>query len=172
MNTTLGPYVAIRKEEDGEEQVATAVAVDEESNGIPPEARGLMWNDTFYDSEDGVIAVFDVDSELIKKHLRRIQWVLLAFGFVYCVLVVSFIHSVLALIPAFDIHGHLVFTFAYGLSLIAFQIRKVKIGDIHVAVTREGVRKDMNAFPIGSIFRTTTMVHCLARACFAISSLV
>ena len=61
MNTTLGPYVAIRKEEDGEEQVATAVAVDEESNGIPPEARGLMWNDTFYDSEDGVIAVFDVD---------------------------------------------------------------------------------------------------------------
>ena len=165
MNTTLGPYVAIRKEEDGEE-VATAVAVDEESNGIPPEARGLMWNDTFYDSEDGVIAVFDVDSELIKKHLRRIQWVFLAFGLGY---------SVLALIPADDDGGLFLFVVAYFLGmfvLLGCKFSKMKTDDIHVAVTREGVRKDMNAFPIGSIFRTTTMVHCLARACFAISSLV
>lgn len=40
-----------------------------------PEAKDLSWEDDFFDDEDGIVAVFDLDYDLMEEYYVRMGWV-------------------------------------------------------------------------------------------------
>ena len=39
-----------------------------------PEAIGLVWNDDFFDNDDSIIAVFDLDYDKIVSYYKSVSW--------------------------------------------------------------------------------------------------
>jgi hypothetical protein len=138
---------------DDAEIPAAPAAVVHEANGNVPEARDLTWTDTFYDDSStdiGVIAVFDVDYR-VQKYLIFLLSIFYGFMFFGA-------NNMLA-----DGDNPYVFSSIYiyafiGVVMAMYAIECQTKGGIHVAVTNEGIRKDLRYFPFGSIFRTTTIV--------------
>jgi len=85
-----------------------------------PEASGLAWEDDFFDDEDGVVAVFDLDYDLMEEYYTRLGWVGLAALLVYPPLVVA---ALIGMGPC------------YVRRNAQWSIRAQ-----HVAVTRDGIR--------------------------------
>jgi hypothetical protein len=160
-------YFAVAKDDIAEIPAAPA-AVVHEANGNVPEARDLTWTDTFYDdSSTGVIAVFDVDYEKLKRSIRCKKYVIAALAIFYVVLffgpnMLGDGDSQSDMTFAFYVYAFLVvMVFVSALYAIERQIKGVH--GIHVAVTNEGIRKDLRNFPLGAIFRTTTIVSTVDR---------
>jgi hypothetical protein len=137
------------------------------------EARDLTWTDTYYadNNVEGVIAVFDVDYQRIRRELWRRN---MPFP-----VTMVFLGIFMMLFPAFGsdyndtdvvVHIYLCFgNFWLGyyvmVTLVTFeQVDKMSkaAAGFHVAVTTEGLRMDMktflNQYRSGNMFRTTTIV--------------
>jgi hypothetical protein len=153
-------YFAVAKDDIAMIPAAPA-AVVHEANGNVPEARDLTWTDTFYDdSSTGVIAVFDVDHEKLKRSIGCKLFLIAVLAFFYGLFFGSYMlgdgdsesdmHTF-----AFDVFPYIVMmVFVPALYAIERQIKGVH--GMHVAVTNEGIRKDLRQFPLGAI-RTTTI---------------
>jgi hypothetical protein len=159
--TNKSVYFAVQND-DLAEIPAVSAAVVHEANGNVPEARDLTWTDTFYDdsgADGGVIAVFDVDYEKLKRSIGCRKYLIFALiivnGFVF--LGPSMLEDSDPDFFSLYIWAFLVvIIFAPAMYAIDRQIKGVH--GIHVAVTNEGIRKDLHKFPFGSMFRTTTIV--------------
>jgi hypothetical protein len=123
---------------------------DDHDANLPVEAPGLTWKDTFFADNNihDVIAVFDVD--YIKNYgitsLLRSQSVLLILSVIFHVStgvydIISGIYILLIWVPC-----------VYLLSKCFTKMSK-GINGLHVAVTKEGIRTDMNG-----AYRTMTIV--------------
>jgi hypothetical protein len=158
-------YDAIPQQDgDGKEEaqvVAKAVAVSVIPN-IPEEARDLTWTDTYYadNKVEGVIAVFDIDYEKIRRAMWCRSMIVVPIFVFYGIFMIMLPRA-----PDQDDFNSSfgIFWFVYTVSItvmLVSQIKKMSKGVIglHVAVTKEGIRKDMNRFPLGNMFRTTTIV--------------
>ena len=169
----------------------SVVAVEDHSaknaSDIPAEARDLTWTDTYYADNnlmDGMIAVFDIDHEKIRRNLWFWQTFLISimvlYGiFIFCTFTVtSSTMTSTSSNDEYDFSGLTggsgsddyyfglyfgSFWLLYTLLITALVFRQVKkmsngVSGLHVAVTKEGIRKDMNRYPLGNMFRTTTIV--------------
>jgi hypothetical protein len=138
-----------------------AVTVKTSTSKIP-EAQGLTWTDSYFETSNtnGVIAVFDINYDLVAWRLRFAQVIILFLALFYC--------GIFALPEVLDgadprEDGMWIF-YAYMLGLfgfLAYQINKQLpfIYGIHLAVTEQGIHKVSNGFPMGNVFRTTTVVR-------------
>jgi hypothetical protein len=129
------------------------------SSDIPVEAQGLTWNDTYYADKNikDVIAVFDVNG----NKMRSSMWVwftFLIFVFAGTFIFVWWATSIYDLGPF--VAAFCFVHFAFLLFIMWGQFTKMSkgINGLHVAVTEEGIRKDMNGYPFGNAFRTTMIV--------------
>jgi len=132
-----------------------------------PEACHLSWEDTYYDDEDSIVAVFEVNNEGVYRRTRGLFVVALAFLATFMVLFCIGIVTTLiqgeyegigiSVIGA-AFYGYLAYILVHYLQIMAKSKEVVHYG-VHVAVTRQGVRKDMVNFAFGSTFTTTTSVR-------------
>lgn len=82
----------------------------------PPEAQNLIWEDDFFEDEEGVIAVFDFDYATMESFYVKAGWASMAFPPI-------FVMGLIGLVPCF--------------------LRKRVQWDVyskHLAVTRDGIR--------------------------------
>ena len=131
-----------------------------DSKYVPLAADDLTWTDTYYEKEKDIIAVFDTDHASLKRGIT-------------CRTV--FACLVLGLYAAFFITLHffaddprdswIMFFYAGLFTWIAYRmiqlckyLTKVVETGLHICVTKSGVRRDLNKFPMGSMFRTTVVV--------------
>jgi hypothetical protein len=135
---------------------------------------GISWTDTFYDNETDIIAVFDVDYEQVGRHISGAKFWVFPVVLVYSFPVVLVYSMVMALFfsagDADRSHYLWMFVFFFVLSSVwmmvhtipgAFKIFNFQLENmygIHVAVTGSGLRRDSRNFPLGTIFKTTTVV--------------
>lgn len=172
MMTEPGVYTSISVS-DEQAEAAQAIAVDYTSkHQYSNQAYDLTWSDSFYDNNedeeeavvDDVIAVFDVDYTQMRKTLRRQQWHYL-FAMISSVIMFGdalfhkdnllgggFIFKILWLYGGVSYVGVTVFM-AYMVRKAQRELVESEFG-MHVAVTREGIRKDLGS----SISHTTTVV--------------
>lgn len=141
---------------------AEAVTVKTSTSKIP-EAQGLTWTDSFFETSNtnGVIAVFDVNYDLVRWRIRFAQAMVMSICIFYC--------GLMALPSLLEggggmFNGGIGFFYVYMLGLMGFCIDLINkqlkfVNGIHLAVTEEGIHKVTNGFPIGAIFRTTTVVR-------------
>jgi hypothetical protein len=158
------------------------------ASDIPAEARDLTWTDTYYADNnlmDGVIAVFDIDHEKIRRNLWFwktffISLMVLYGTSIFCTFTVTSSSTITSTSSEdeYDFSGLTggsgsddyyfglyfgSFWLVYTLLITALVFRQLKkmskgVSGLHVAVTKEGIRKDMNRYPFGNMFRTATIV--------------
>lgn len=155
-------YTAVEGDE-GADIAVTAVAVE-----TIPEAQGLTWEDTFFNSSSGVIAVFDVDYDKLERNVRRAKYIMIVVLIVYGLFMVVIPSLAEFLDDSSDMDaGFLLYMFfLYGF-LVTLYVKIIRmlgnsikhIASTHVAVTTEGIRKETNNFPMGAIFRTSMLVR-------------
>ncbi|KAL7579173.1 hypothetical protein ACA910_011346 [Epithemia clementina (nom. ined.)] len=145
----------------------TAVAADDVSPLTVPLAKeegndSRTWTDTYFEnkvSADDLVAVFDVNYDGLKQKLN--------YTMVFFVL--FWIYMIWILVPLYLNDGSdgsrfmSLFWFVYcGFMLVivlrAVHRQKKVVNGLHVAVTRQGIRKDMNHFPFAALFHTSTMM--------------
>jgi len=106
--------------------------------------KGLSWTDTYFDRDDSVIAVFDMDTSLYKSEvLQGIQFLsnLIFLLSIFFILVVFFVDVVddgtpLSLEDMFSIYFVVLFCHVIASVCRKLQMRNPKM---HTAVTTEGV---------------------------------
>jgi hypothetical protein len=140
--------------------VASAEAVTvKTSTSKRLEAQGLTWTDSYFETSsptNGVIAVFDINYDLVRWRIRFAQVMMIFLAIFYCVIVA------LPSYPVYD-NGILFFVF-YMTALFGFCVYQINkqlkgINGIHLAVTEDGIHTVTNGFPFGSMFRTTSVVR-------------
>lgn len=122
--------------------------------GIPKEARDLTWNDCFYDSTEGVVAVFDVNRDKFMSETRSAHFTIgflhagAGFGFAFlCFLVYE--PWWLGVLCGFTA-GFLYFISSWWL---VFHVgMKGMHGYYHLAVLNDGIRLDCESFPSSTTF--------------------
>lgn len=123
-----------------------------------PEARGLVWDDCFYDSMEGVIAVFDVNrddfvSATFRANMTRLVSALFRGiglgGIVFVKMIVAPLW--LALLVALPVTLFYVIYFWSGFS----RDFKEMEGFYHIAVFKNAIRLDCEGFPSS----TTLVCH-------------
>ncbi|KAL7579172.1 hypothetical protein ACA910_011345 [Epithemia clementina (nom. ined.)] len=152
---------------------AAAAAADNNSLAVPfaaddhnDEIRGGIgsnrtWTDTYFDDKvarEDLVAVYDVNYEAFKQKSNLIM----------LVFIIGWICWLCALFPLLiDDNDDDDFAFWFPLlytSPILFSLgrtyyrQKKTVYGRHVAVTRQGIRKDSNHFPCGAHFHTSTMM--------------
>jgi hypothetical protein len=111
---------AIAKLVDDEEQ-GKAYSVNPEYAANIPEAQNLSWEDDFFADDDDVIAVFDLDYELMRSYYEQMGWCTYFSTLIY---------------PP-------IFALATVPGLVPFFLKQNvewKVNAQHVAVTRDGIR--------------------------------
>jgi len=129
-----------------------------------PEARNLSWEDTFYDKETDIVAVFDMDEEAHKRLTKRRHTIMMYCFAFYALSLGVFLYGPNA--GGFFFSAYM-FCFVAWLGFKMHVLRKAQESameekpeafGVHVAVTRTGIRKDVYNIPFGGIFKTTTVV--------------
>ncbi|KAL7579223.1 hypothetical protein ACA910_011385 [Epithemia clementina (nom. ined.)] len=137
----------------------TAVAADDVPPLTVPLAKeegndSRTWTDTYFEnkvSADDLVAVFDVNYDGIKQKLYYASFCYFLFS-IYMI----WIFEPLYLNDSIDGARFMFFFFyVYWGFMLVFVLRAV---GLHVAVTRQGIRKDMNHFPFAALFHTSTMM--------------
>jgi hypothetical protein len=164
------------QQEDAVAKTPVAVAscvidLDDSANTIdvPAEARDLTWTDTYYadNKVEGVIAVFDIDYESIRRAMYHRLIIIVPIIVLFFVLYGIFIFSLDQVGDAYtdgpSNNSSVYIWLAYSLFITFLLVKSVKkmsknVIGLHLAVTKEGIRKDMHRFPLGNMFRTTTIV--------------
>jgi hypothetical protein len=169
--TTAFTSVA-KGEQYGAAAEAVAVAEKEVRSN---ETYGISWTDTYYDKEPDIIAVFDIDYEGLGRTISKAKILTVSMILTYAVA-----YTICFSLPAFEVEGSwhvlmpVVLFFVCGMLLpipsivkrLNFQ-QENKYG-LHVAVTVSGLRRDTRNFPLGSIFKTTTLVSWEAQCSAAV----
>jgi hypothetical protein len=94
-----------------------------------PEARELTWTDDFFEDEDGVVAVFDLDYESMESFYTKLGWVGIGLSLLWTPL---FAIVAITLTPCFLKRN------------VQWAVRAK-----HVAITRDGIRFVENRRPCG-----------------------
>merc|ERR1711862_323697 len=105
---------------DDEENVKTFSVKPEYAANIA-EAQNLTWVDDFFEDDDDIVAVFDLDYELMRSYYEQMGW---------C----SYFCSLICL-P--------IFVLATVPGLVPFYLKKNVAWNVnaqHVAITRDGIR--------------------------------
>jgi hypothetical protein len=141
---------------------AEAVTVKTSTSKIP-EAQGLTWTDSYFETSNtnGVIAVFDINYDLVRWRLRFSQVMMIFSAIFYCgaMALPSFLEGNSYGGNCYGMFAALFFMAVYGTIVCQINKQFKGINGIHLAVTEEGIHIVANGFPLGSMFRTTTVVR-------------
>lgn len=94
-----------------------------------PEARDLTWTDSFFEDEDDVVAVFDLDYGSMEKFYGQLGWVCIGLSLLWTPI---FVVAMIGLAPCFLKQN------------IQWAVRAK-----HVAITRDGIRFVEDRRPCG-----------------------
>ena len=94
-----------------------------------PEARDLTWSDSFFEDDDDVVAVFDLDYESMESFYTSLGWVSIGLSLIYP--------------PLFGL-ALVTLTPCYLRQNVQWAARAK-----HVAITRDGIRFVENRRPCG-----------------------
>ena len=129
-NKITSAYAEVASDEDFEWQATAVTATDlsapfhhytvREDYRHIPETQNLTWTDDFFEDEDDIVAVFDLDYESMESFYSSIGWVCIGLSLLYTPL---FMIASLSLAPCFLRKN------------VKWAVRAK-----HVAITRDGIR--------------------------------
>lgn len=131
--------------------------------------RNLTWEDTFYDEEDDIIAVFDIDNEgvLAYQRFQAVKFVKFALLYTLILILFSFIFSsdddddddgIMAFF-AFLL-GACITIFLILVFIFCLKAHGAAKGGIHMAVTSNSIRYDQAANSLSKQILLNRIVTC------------
>ena len=118
--------------------VATAVeegkCVPEEYQATIPEARDIVWDDDFFDDDDGIVAVFDYDYDQMLVYERFVMASALGM------LVILYAFYAAIFLGVYGAIGMVALMLLFSCPCLLHQQAQWYVHAHHVAITRDGIR--------------------------------